>query len=180
MNGSSHLGVCTVLPRWPLWHWPESLKSLLHMSVKQEWHRLRKRDWHCEHWKIKSRLTVWKVKMRLVGGFCGHFAKSPFSSLSIKKLEVIEVRELVYVLDSWVLIAVLLPRSVHLVKHLNPAVWWWLTNSIVITRIAFAPHFCSFLQLHHSFFSSYAFKERMAVKQAAGFNERREERNVGS
>lgn len=53
--------------------------------------------------------------MRLVVGFCGHFAKAPFSSLSIKKLEVVEVRELVSVLDSWVLIAVLLPRSVHLV-----------------------------------------------------------------
>lgn len=110
---SSHLGVCTVWPRWPLWHWPESLKSLLHMSVKQEIHRLCVRHWDCERWNIKSRTTVWKVKMRLVVGFCQHFAKANFSSLSITKLEAIEVRGLVSVLDSWFLISVLLCLTVQ-------------------------------------------------------------------
>lgn len=78
------------------------------MSVKQEWHGLWIRHWDCEHRKMKWRLTVWMLKMRLVVGFCGNFAKANFSSLSIRNLEVIEVRGLVSVLDSWVLIPVLL------------------------------------------------------------------------
>lgn len=45
--------------------------------------------------------------MRLLVGFCRHFAKAKFSSVSVTKLEAIEVRGLVSVLNSWVLISVL-------------------------------------------------------------------------
>lgn len=83
--------VCaTVPPRWPLRHWSESLKSLLHMAFKERWHRVCDRSWYWDWqpWKIKSRLAVRKVKMRLALGFCGQFAKTTFSSLSVRRLEV--------------------------------------------------------------------------------------------
>lgn len=90
--------VCApAMPKWPLRHWLESLKSLLHIAFKEKCHWVSVRNWYGddEPWKIQSRLTAWKVKMRLALGFCGQFAKATFSSLSVKTLEVrqqIEVR----------------------------------------------------------------------------------------
>lgn len=60
--------------------------------------------------------------MRLLVGFCGHFAKAAFSSLSIKTIEALEVRELVSVLDGWVLIPFLLPEKCSFCVSVDEAV----------------------------------------------------------
>lgn len=60
--------------------------------------------------------------MRLLVGFCGHFAKATFSSLSIKKFEALEVRELVSGLDGWGLIPFFLPEKCSFCVSLNEAV----------------------------------------------------------
>lgn len=191
---SSHLGACTVWPRWPLWHWPESLKSLLHMSVKQEWHRLCARRWGCERWNINSRPTVWKVKMRLVVGFCRHFAKAHFYSLSITKLEATEVRGLVLVLDSWVFISVLLcfpAREMFILLECKRGSQASLSNTWILfcddgwrwPSLSFTSHLLLISSAPPQFFFFLFLCFRItdyAVKQAAGFAEGREERKVGN
>lgn len=192
-----------VWPRWPLWHWPKSLKSLLHMSVKQEWHRLSLRHWDCEYWKIHSRPTVWKVKMRLLVGFCRHLTKANFLSLSIAKLETIEVRGLFSVLDSWVFISVLLcftAREIFISLDRKRGSWASLSITQILfyddgwrsTPLSFISHLLlicfSFLQPRHWFFILFLFfyffpcfrRTEYAVKQAVGFAEGREESKVGS
>lgn len=193
---SSHLGVCTIWPRWPLWHWPESLKRLLHMAVKQEWHRLCVRHWDCERWKIKSRPTVWKVKMRLVVGSCRHFAKANFSSLAITKLDAIEVRGLVSVSTRWVLLSVLLcfasqemfillerkrgsQASLSRTKILFCGNGWRAPSlSLASHSLHISLHFFSSTTV---FFFSYAFKEQSVVwskQQGLPREERKEKLEV--
>lgn len=125
--------------------------------------------------------------MRLLVGFCGHFAKATFSSLSIKKVEALEVRELVSVLDGWVLIPFFCSFCVSINEAVRPLSQVSEFCSVMMADKLHRSHcFCSSFLLISSatprfFSSSYAFKElSMAVKQAAGFAERREERNGGS